>query len=283
MAREDDGRGRPPFQISNVQAKEDGRPVIGSATTHFGTAQRVRAGTPRRLNLRVLAGLLLTLVAFSGFVVFAVRMIPESRTVLVVARDLPPGTRLAAGDVVVSRVGVDETVYGAAVSGDALETVDGRVLAAPAYAGQVLARAQLQPADRPALGADQVAMTIPARSDSAVSTLRPGDHVAVLATLDKGKPTVHTELVLPDAIVYLVGRGEGGTSPLVVGGGGAAGQPSGFGTGNGSDAPGRQDSAPLSSLTLIVPIGDPAKTLATARWNGDLEIVLLPGQGAVRP
>ena len=256
--------------------------MIGSATAHFGTAQRAWAGTHRRLNLRVVAGLLLTLVAFSGFVVFAVRLIPESRTVLVVARDLPPGTRLGSGDVVVSRVGVDETVYNAALPGDALDTIDGRVLAAPAYAGQVLARAQLQPVDRPALGADQVAMTIPARPDSAVSTLRPGDHVAVLATLDKGKPSAHTDLVIPDAVVYLVGRGEGGASPLVVGGG-AAGQPSTIPSSTGSDTQSRQDSAPLSSVSLIVSAGEPARALATARWTGDLEVVLLPGPGAAHP
>lgn len=246
--------------------------MVANATAHFGTAQRFRGARARRLNLRVLAGLLLTLVAFSGFIVFAIRLIPESRTVLVVARDLPTGTRLGAGDVVVSRIGVDDTVYDAAMPGDALDSVAGQVLATPAYSGQVLARAQLQPADHPALGPGQVAMTIPARSDSAVSSLRPGDHVAVLASLDRGKPSAHTELVLPDAVVFLVGRGESNTSPLPV-----------TGAIGGADAPGRGSGGPLSSVTLVVPGGEPARALAAARWNGDLDIVLLPSAGASRP
>src|SRR5207302_2425902 len=58
------------------------------------------------------------------------------------------------------------------------------------------------------LAPEQVAITIPARPDSAVNgRLRPGDAVQVLVTLaDKARGEVHTHAVLDRAVVFEVGR-----------------------------------------------------------------------------
>jgi Flp pilus assembly protein CpaB len=235
--------------------------------------ERAPRASARRLNSRLVAGLLLTLLAFSGFVAFASRLIPETRTLLVAARDLPAGVPLGADDVVVSRLAVDDTVYNAALPGDALESVAGRALSTPAYAGQVLVRAQLQPADRPLLGPDQVALTIPARPDNTVATLAAGDHVQVLAAFDKGKPTARTEVVLADAPVFRVGRGDAALRPAAGPGG-----PTLVG------APGADpQTGPISSVTLVVPTGEPAAALTSAAASADLQIGLLPGPRPPRP
>lgn len=247
--------------------------MVAQAPARFGAMDRVQRVRARRLNSRLVAGLLLTLLAFSGFVMFASRLIPESRTLLVAAHDVPAGTPLTTQDVVVSRMGVDDTVYGAALSGDALDTVEGRVLATPAYAGQVLARGQLQPVDRPVLGPDQVGVTIPARPDNVVGSLAPGDHVQVLAAFDKGKPSAHTELVLADAAVFRVGRGEGTARPTVAGGSTAL---------SSSTSPDTQG-GPVSSVTLIVLAGEPARALTNAVSNAELQIGLLASPRTSRP
>src|SRR5690349_6895730 len=87
-----------------------------------------------------------------------------------------------------------------------LQTLVGRQLGEPIHAQQVLARAQV--ADQVGLGGAEVAITIPARPDSAVGgRLRPGDTVQVLVTVvDKTRNEAHTRLVLDHARVFDVGR-----------------------------------------------------------------------------
>jgi pilus assembly protein CpaB len=139
-------------------------------------------------------------------------------------------------------------------------------LSEPVHARQVLVRAQL--GSGLVLGPGQQAMTIPVKADNgAGGRLRPGDAVQVLVTTDKGKPTSKTEIVIDQAIVYAVGKDErtrivssgGGSSPDTTGGAGDAGT--------------------LASLTLVL-TPDQAPALAHARWNGDLDVVLLPPPAA---
>src|SRR5450631_1071893 len=81
----------------------------------------------------------------------------------------------------VAYVRMDDNVYRAALPADVLESLVGRQLGEPIHAQQVLARAQV--AEQPGLAADQVAMTIPAKPESAVDgRLRPGDLIQVLLT-----------------------------------------------------------------------------------------------------
>jgi Flp pilus assembly protein CpaB len=211
---------------------------------------------PRRADPRAIVGIVITLVALAGSVAFWVST-TDSRPVLVATRDLPAGATLSNADLGIAYVRVDDAVYRAAVPADSLQSLVGRELGEPIHAQQVLARAQI--ANQLALGRDQVAITIPARPDSAVDgRLRPGDSVQILVTVsDKSRDTAHTSQVLERAQVYEVGR----DAPLA-----------------GSSATTSDTSAPrgaITSVTLAV-TADEARQLAEARRTGDLDIVLLP-------
>ncbi len=214
---------------------------------------------PRRLDLRLLLGIFLALAAAAGSVSFWT-VTSESRAVLVATRDLPAGAILRTSDVAIARVRVDDSIYQAAIPAAALDDVVGRPLAMPAVARQMLTRAQLS--TRTVLEAGQLAMTVPIRPDTAVGgRIQAGDTVRVLLTTNKGKPDSKTSVVLPRATVYEVGRDERMT---VVSTSGA------------SDASARTGAqGAVSWLTLIV-TPEQALTLAEARWNGDLDVALLP-------
>jgi Flp pilus assembly protein CpaB len=128
----------------------------------------------------------------------------------------------------------------------------------------VLARAQVT--SRVGLAADQVAMTIPARPDSAVDgRLRPGDTVQVLVTvIDKTRNEAHTRQILDRALVFEVGRDQS------------------FGSSSATVEPDRSTRGSISSVTLAI-TADQARQLAEARRTGELDVLLLPPPEVVRP
>jgi Flp pilus assembly protein CpaB len=209
---------------------------------------------PRRLDLRAVVGLLLTLVAVGGSV--AVWSAAEdTRGVLVAARDLPAGAVLSASDLSIARVRVDDAVYNAAVPASGLDSVVGRQLAEPVHANQVLARAQLS--TRAPLTADQRVLAIPVRAEAAAGgQLQPGDAVEVFATNSKkdGVPSV----VLPRATVYEVGRDERAATGSVL--------PGGVGT---------SQAGPAQWISLVV-TQDQALQVIQAQGTGDLAVALVP-------
>src|SRR4051794_12426224 len=160
---------------------------------------------------------------------------------------------------------MDDSLYRAAIPADTLESLVGRQLSEPIHAQQVIARAQV--ADRLGLAPDQVAITIPAKPDSAVDgRLRPGDAVQVLVTVvDKSRQEAHARLVLDRVQVYSVGREQ---SPGVGSIASTGADQDGFARGV------------ISTVTLAVTAGQ-ARQLAEARRLGELDVVLLPG-GAVQ-
>jgi Flp pilus assembly protein CpaB len=213
----------------------------------------------RRIDVRALAGFVLFLLAVGGSIVFWT-LSTDTRSVLVLTRELPAGAILQPTDLTVSRVRVDDTIFQAAVPANALNTLIGRPLAEPAHAGQLLTRAQVS--DRPPLAPGQLALTIPAGPATAVGgSIQAGDAVQVLLTTDKGKPEARTVVVLPRATVYDVGYDERLTVVNTSGAAEAGGR---------AAAPG-----PLSSLTLLVD-QEQAVQLAQARWAGELDVALLP-------
>ena len=223
---------------------------------------------PRRTDPRALIGLFLTLAALAGSISFWVTN-SESRPVLVATRDLPIGATVRAGDVTIAYVRMDDNLYRAALPADTLDSLVGRQLGEPIHAQQVLARAQL--ADRLGLAPDQVAITIPAKPDSAVDgRLQPGDAVQVLVTVvDKARQEAHTRLVLDRVQVYSVGREQ------------SFGSSSSSGTTD-HDSFGR---GAISTVTLAVS-PDQARQVAEARRIGELDVVLLPtatSQGGPAP
>lgn len=218
---------------------------------------------PRRADPRALIGIFLTVAALAGSISFWAGN-SESRAVLVATRDLPVGATLHAADLSVAYVRMDDNLYRAALQADALQSLVGRQLAEPVHAQQVLARAQVE--DRVGLSADQVAITVPARPDSAVDgRLQPGDVVQVLVTqVDKARNEAHTRLVLDRVLVFGVGRDQSLASSV-------RGDDDGVVRGI------------ISSVTLAV-TAEEARQLAEARRSGELDVVLLPpGGGPAAP
>ncbi len=229
--------------------------MVGSATA-LSPARAIHA--PRRIDLRLVLGVFLAIAAMAGSVGFWT-VTSDSRAVLVATRDLPAGVALRANDLSVARVRVDDSIYQAAFPAGALDDVIGKQLAKPALAQQILVRGQLS--SRPALEVGQLAMTVPIRPDTAVGgRIQVGDAVRVLLTMNKGKPDAKTTVVLSRATVYDVGRDDRmtvvNTSSSSSGDRGAA-------------------QGPVTWLTLTLS-PDQAVALAEARWNGDLDMALLP-------
>ncbi|MDQ3702483.1 MAG: RcpC/CpaB family pilus assembly protein [Chloroflexota bacterium] len=186
----------------------------------------------------------------------------SARPVLIATRELPAGARLTEADLAVTWVRADDAVQRSAYAGDARTSLIGKQLAEPAHAYQVLVRAQV--ATRSLLGPDDVAFTVPLSPATAGGArARPGDAVRVYATLNRGKADTQTREVVSRAIVYDVGFGDGSSSATA----GDAAPVSGTLTRRGSAAP--------TSLTLVVGAAQ-ATELAHARWNGELDVALLP-------
>jgi Flp pilus assembly protein CpaB len=212
---------------------------------------------PWRLDGRVLVGLFIAALAVAGSLALWQR-VNDARPVVVATRDLPTGATLAAADLAVARVRVDDGMYAAAVPADELGALVGRQLAEPIHPQQMVVRQQVSA--RPPIGPDQVALTIPVNPASAAGgRVRPGDSVAIILTTNKGKPEAQTTVVLPRVTVYDVGYDQG--SAVVS---------------TGADAADRVARGALSSLTLVVKAPTEAVELASARHNGELDVALLP-------
>ena len=241
-----------------------GRGSFALAVSALSPARAFRR--PRRADPRALIGVFLTLAALAGSVAFWVGS-SEARPVVVATRDLPAGSTLQSSDLTIAYVRMDDALYQAALPADMLDSLVGHQLGEPIHAQQVLAHAQL--AQHVGLAHDQVAMTIPARPESAVDgRLRAGDAVQILVTVtDKTRNEAHTRLVLPHAQVFEVGRDQslGGTSSISASGS------------DGADARGT-----ISSITLALSPDD-ARALAEARRSGDLDVLLLPAEDGDSP
>src|SRR6266849_10165520 len=218
---------------------------------------------PRRADPRALIGVCVTLVALAGSVAFWVSS-SDARPVLIATRDLPVGTTVHAADLTVAYVRMDDALYRAALPADMLDALVGRQLGEPLHAQQVLARAQV--ANKIGLSADQVAITVPARPESAVDgRLRPGDTVQVLVTVvDKTRNEAHTRQLLDRAQVFEVGRDQSfGSSSTTAE----------------TDSPARGS---ISSVTLAIS-AEQARQLAEARRTGELDVLLLPPPEVAHP
>jgi Flp pilus assembly protein CpaB len=227
------------------------------------TPARALRSRPRRADPRALLGVFITLAALAGSVAFWVGA-SDARPVLVATRELQVGTTLRSADLTVAYVRMDDALYRAALPSDMLDSLIGRQLGEPVHAQQVLARAQV--AAKPGLAADQVAMTIPARPESAVDgRLRPGDTVQILVTVtDKAKNEARTRQVLNRAQVFDVGRDHS------------------FGSSSATAEPDGQARGSIASVTLAI-TAEQARQLAEARRIGELDVLLLPPLEVAHP
>jgi hypothetical protein len=137
------------------------------------------------------------------------------------------------------------------------------------FVQQILVQPQLASPGRSGLEPGYVKVSVPVRPETAVGNeLRPGAEVSVLVTRDKGKPTSETRVVLPRVVVDEVGRGDPALGP--------AGSAAVSNTADPTTLPQRPARA-LSWLVLVVP-QDQAPALSQARWNGEIEVMLLSPQ-----
>lgn len=232
-----------------------------------GTLSPARAlRRSRHVDSRVLVGVLLTLLAIGGaMVVF--NAANDSRGVLVATRDMPAGTILTASDLAVAHVRVDDNLYQAAWPEQALNQLVGKQLAEPVHPQEMLVREQIS--TQPTVPATDSLMTIPVSNASAVAGhIHPNDTVTVLATFDKGKPDSKTTVVLQRARVYDVGFDQ------------SAGA---VNTSSSTDSQAGQHGQ-ITTVTLILDDSQQQEAqLAQAKWNGDLDVVLLPASADAQP
>lgn len=209
---------------------------------------------PRRLDLRALLGGGLAVLAFFG-TLLAYHGMQASRSVLEVTRDLPAGAILRTADLRVEAVRLDDQTYAAAVPANEAQTVVGKALAGPAYARQLLVRAQLQA--RPALLPGQEAFVVPLPADTgAAGHFQPGDDVQLLWTAAKSGAPPQAEVLLDRVRVLDV------TFAPATGVVSTQGVPS---------------SNRAASLTLAIS-REQAMQLAAAKVSGVLDVALLPPQ-----
>ncbi|CCF85426.1 Flp pilus assembly protein CpaB [Nitrolancea hollandica] len=213
---------------------------------------------PRRIDLRAVIGVFLLLAATGGSIAFWSAS-SDTQSVLVATRDLPAGATLTTQDLAIAQIRADDTIYQTALPAGSLESLIGKQLAEPVHGHQLLARAQVS--NRPLLGADQLAMTIPVKPETATGgVVRPGDAVQVLLTANPGKEDSRTTVILPRVTVYDAGHEAGSHITGTVG------------VGAGERV---AEQGPLTWLTLLV-TQDQAVQLAQAKWNGELDVALLP-------
>jgi pilus assembly protein CpaB len=213
---------------------------------------------PRRLDVRAVFGFFVLLVALGGSISFW-SATSATTSVLVATHDLPAGATLTPGDVALARVRVDDAIYQAAIPASSLTSAVGKQLTDQVYAHQILARAQISARSR--LARNQMAITIPVSSDTAVGgRIQPGDVVEVFVTLGKDTPAARSRVVLPDVAVYDVGHDPGITTLSTT-----------------SSSSGSLGQGGVSWLSLIV-TQTQALQLAQAKWAGQLDVALLPGR-----
>lgn len=153
--------------------------------------------TPLRL-----AGIALVLLAAAGY--WLVYSGTTERTpVLVMARDLPAGAVVRAGDVRVGELAGDRAVLDGLVPERRLDRVVGRRLAAPVTGGAPLPRNALT---RPIAEGAAYTLTLPAIRTGAVQV---GDRVTVLATYGAGSGRARTTVIARSLQVLGLGTAAG--------------------------------------------------------------------------
>jgi Flp pilus assembly protein CpaB len=165
---------------------------------------RARAKPLRRLDSRLVVGVLLVVVSITGgLALFSAA--DYTVPVLSASRDLPAGHVITGRDLRVTRVRADAGVLAGLVRGSQRDATVGRVLLASITRDGLLASA--------ALGRDAAAgreMTVPITPEHALGgALRIGDHVDVLATFNKGAKDARTLTVVHDAQVVDAVRTKG--------------------------------------------------------------------------
>ena len=213
----------------------------------------------RRVDGRVILGLLLFVGALGAGVLFWTSL-DETVAVVVLARDVAPGSTLQADDLTIVRMKLPPELAGAAIRSSDQEQVVGRVASEPLHAGSLVNLAGLQ--GRPEVPAGGGVMAIPVKPESAVGgQLQVGDRVRIVATGPQGAEAARTETVLAETVVYDVGR----AAPV----------------GLGSTPSTEQAAAPIAYISVVVRSPEEMERLAFARERSALDVIWLPPTGRV--
>lgn len=212
---------------------------------------RLRSVTLPRVNLRLLAGLLLVAIAVAGGLALW-RQAQVTVPVVVALRDIPAGHVLEAADLGLTQARLEGPLAVLSLGETELPALVGRTATTTIPAGAMIVRPNL--GSGPVIGPNDVAVTMPVEADSVFARLRRGDEVAVMATSDKGKPQSLTVPLLERATVYDVATESTRVS---------------LGTASTDEDDGR-----LTNVTLLIPRAE-AERVAHAVVNADLTLLLL--------
>ncbi|MCL4230939.1 MAG: flagella basal body P-ring formation protein FlgA [Dehalococcoidia bacterium] len=217
-----------------------------------GVRSRANVALPFRIDRRMVVGIALVGVSLAGGLVLW-RGATDTTMVVVAARDIPPGHVIQRDDLALSEASLSGALGSLALEETELEVAIGRTAGSAIHAGEMLVRPDL--ADGSALGADQVAVTIPVETDSVYAGLRPTDEVALLATVNAGEPDSTTTTLLDRAVVFDIALDRG-----IV---------------RSTSADGTQAEGDVTNVTLAIPRSE-AERVANALVNAELTVVLLP-------
>lgn len=216
-----------------------------------GVRGRANAALPFSIDRRMVVGIALVGVSLAGGLVLW-RGATDTTMVVVAARDIPPSHIIQRDDLALAEASLSGALDSLALEDTELETAVGRTAGTGIHAGEMLVGPDL--ADSTALGADQVAVTIPVETDSVYAGLRPTDEVALLATVNAGEPDSTTTTLLDRAVVFDVALERG-----IV---------------RSTSADGAQAEGDVTNVTLAIPRSE-AERVANALVNAELTVVLL--------
>ena len=182
-------------------ARQDGNGVDG------GRVVQPRRGLPN--SRAVVGGLLVALAALGIFVAWHSAAGGPSTAYAVAGRDIRPGERLTAADVVLRAADLPGSVARAAYRDAA--PLDGAVALGPISAGDLVERSQVVERDAGRAGTPPAhELSFPVPADRALDgRLRIGERVAVLATFGTGQGS-STDVVTRNALVLAVDDAAGG-------------------------------------------------------------------------
>lgn len=167
-----------------------------------GIRRRAGHALPFDLDRRMLLGFLLVVLSVAGGLLFW-RSATDTTSVLVAAREIPPGHVIQRDDLRIAEVRLEGDLAALALTeADGVSTL-GRTTSTTIHAGEMLVRPDL--AAGPALGADEAAVTLPVAADAIYPGIRPTDEVAVLSTANAGRPEAATSILVERATVLAVG------------------------------------------------------------------------------
>jgi len=214
------------------------------------SGRRLRSIALPRVDMRLLAGLVLVAVAVVGGLSLW-RQAQITAPVVVAAREIAPGHVIERGDLALTQARLEGLLASLAIGQAEISSVVGHTASGAIHAGALVVRPDL--GTGPVIGPDQVAVTVPVKADAVYPRLRRGDEVALMVTSDKGKPQSLTAVLIERAPVFDVALE---SSRVSLGGGDAA-------------ADGR-----LTNVTLLIPRSE-AERVAHAVVNAELTLLLL--------